>query len=131
MYFKIQELECRCGQCSMPSDVQANIEALVDNVLDPVREAYDKPIYVNSGYRCEKHNKAVGGMLRSQHLVGQAADIRCDNNVALARIIKEQGRFDQLILYPSFLHVSHKRNGGNRNRILRKTATGYIEMKNI
>ena len=51
-YFRTKEFECKCGQCSMPSEVQANIDALVTNVLDPLREAYGKPIYVNSGYRC-------------------------------------------------------------------------------
>ena len=131
--FRINEFECKCGQCSMPSDVQANIEALVNNVLDPVREAYGKPIYVNSGYRCEKHNKVVGGVPKSQHLVGQAADISLrltayglqDELMKLARIIVQQGRFDQMIIYPTFLHVSYKRTGANRHRVLRKTATGY------
>ena len=72
--FRIQEFECRCG-CEMPPEVEANIEALVSNVLDPLRDEYGKPIYVNSGYRCEKHNKAVGGVPKSQHMLGQAADI--------------------------------------------------------
>ena len=43
----------------------------------------------------------------------------------LARIIVAQGRFDQLIIYPTFLHVSYKRSGVNRHKVLRKTATGY------
>lgn len=134
--FRIQEFECKCGQCSMPSEVQANIEALVNNVLDPLREVYGKPIYVNSGCRCEKHNKAVGGVPNSQHMKGEAADVRPVQGVQgvqefknelmkLARIIKEQGRFDQLIIYPTFLHVSYKRSGVNRHKVLRKTATGY------
>ena len=131
-YFKINEFVCRCG-CEMPAEVQANIEALVSNVLDPVREAYGKPIYVNSGYRCEKHNKAVGGVPRSQHLVGQAADISVKSEKlkvkseleTLASIIVQQGKFDQLILYPTFLHVSYKRNGNNRHKVLKKTSTGY------
>ena len=137
-YFRIEEFKCKCG-CAMPVEVKANIEALVAEVLDPVREAYGKPIYVNSGYRCEAHNRKVGGVLRSQHLVGEAADIRPVQSSrfkvqgdgskseleALARIIKEQGRFDQLIIYPTFLHVSYKRTGGNRHRTLRKIATGY------
>ena len=38
-----------------------NLTALVDNILDPLREAYGKPIKVNSGYRCDALNKAVGG----------------------------------------------------------------------
>ena len=117
----------------MPAEARQNIEALVANVLDPVREAYGKPIYVNSGYRCEKHNKAVGGVPKSQHMLGQAADISLrltayglqDEMMTLVRIIVLQGRFDQLILYPTFLHVSYKRNGVNRHKVLRKTATGY------
>ena len=130
--FRIQEFVCHCG-CEMPAEARQNIEALVANVLDPVREAYGKPIYVNSGYRCEKHNKAVGGVPRSQHMLGQAADISLrltayslqDELMKLAKIIKEQGRFDQLIIYPTFLHVSYRRSGVNRHKVLRKTATGY------
>jgi hypothetical protein len=47
----------------------------------------------------------------------------------LARIIVRQGRFDQLILYPTFLHVSYKGNGANRHKVLNKTATGYATVK--
>ena len=130
--FRINEFRCHCG-CQMPAEVEANIEALVSNVLDPVRKAYGKPIYVNSGYRCEKHNKAVGGVPKSQHMLGQAADISLrltayglqDELMKLVRIIVSQGRFDQLIIYPTFLHVSYKRSGVNRHKVLRKTATGY------
>ena len=130
--FKIQEFVCRCG-CEMPAEARQNIEALVANVLDPLRDEYGKPIYVNSGYRCEKHNAAVGGVPKSQHMLGQAADISVKSEKLkvkseldeLARIIVSQGRFDQLILYPTFLHVSYKRSGVNRHKVLRKTATGY------
>lgn len=52
-----------------------NLNALVDNVLDPLREAWGQPIIVSSGYRCGKLNKAVGGVPLSQHTMGQAADI--------------------------------------------------------
>ena len=127
-YFRTKEFECKCGQCSMPLEVQANIEALVNNVLDPLREAYGKPIYVNSGHRCEAYNRKVGGVPRSQHIVGEAADIHCDDNAKLAKLIVQQGRFDQLIIYPTFLHVSYKCTGANRHRVLRKTATGYAEI---
>ena len=123
-YFKKQEFQCHCG-CGMPPEARQNIEALVENVLDPLREAYGKSIYVNSGYRCEAHNRKVGGVPKSQHLLGQAADIRCDDNAKLAKLIVQQGRFDQLIIYPTFLHVSYKRNGNNRHRVLKKTASGY------
>ena len=130
--FKIQEFVCHCG-CEMPAEARQNIEALVANVLDPVREAYGKPIYVNSGYRCEKHNKAVGGVPKSQHMLGLAADISLrltayglqEELMKLVRIIVLQGRFDQLIISPTFLHVSYRRSGVNRHKVLRKTATGY------
>lgn len=128
--FRIQEFVCRCG-CKMPAEVRQNIEALVANVLDPLREAYGKPIYVNSGHRCEAYNRKVGGVPRSQHIVGEAADIHCDDNAKLAKLIVQQGRFDQLIIYPTFLHVSYKRSGANRHKVLRKTTTGYAEIKNI
>lgn len=122
--FRIQEFVCHCG-CKMLAEVEANIEALVADVLDPVRELFGKPIYVNSGYRCEAYNRKVGGVSRSQHIVGEAADIHCDDNAKLAKLIVQQGRFDQLIIYPTFLHVSYKRNGNNRHRVLKKTASGY------
>ena len=145
--FRINEFLCHCG-CQLPPEARQNIEALVAEVLDPVREAYGKPIYVNSGYRCEAHNRKVGGVLRSQHLVGEAADIRPGTLIpasepespahkeiphqvrnealmTLAKIIVSQGKFDQLIFYPTFLHVSYKRTGGNRHKILRKTAMDY------
>lgn len=50
------------------------------------------------------------------------AVIHCDDNAKLAKLIVQQGRFDQLIIYPTFLHVSYKCTGANRHRVLRKTA---------
>lgn len=118
----------RCAECRLtgaahhlPNGVEANIEALVDQVLDPAREAYGKPIYVNSGFRCPLHNKTVGGVTNSQHIAGEASDIHVDTpaeNLRLAKIIAEQGKFDIMIIHPTFIHVSYKRNGDNRHRIL-------------
>ena len=48
---------------------------LIRTILQPIRDAYKKPIYVSSGYRCPKLNKAVGGVPTSQHVRGEAADI--------------------------------------------------------
>ena len=65
------------GIKNVPSKEQEqNLIALIENVLDPLREAYGKPIVVTSGYRCPALNKAVGGASNSQHMTGQAADIR-------------------------------------------------------
>ena len=119
--------ECRLVQAAsrLPNGIEENIEALVDEVLDPARRKLGKPIVVNSGFRCPIHNTAVGGVYNSQHVSGQAADVRCEDNKKLAKVIVENGRFDQLILYPTFIHVSWKKAGGNRKQILRKTAKGY------
>lgn len=80
-HFTIEEL-CHSdtaiakGIDNTPSEeVKKNLEALVENVLDPLREAYGKPIYINSGYRCPELNKAVGGVSNSEHLTGRAADL--------------------------------------------------------
>lgn len=55
--------------------VADNLVLLVENILDPLRQAYGKPIAVNSGYRSKSLNRAVGGVTNSQHLEGKAADI--------------------------------------------------------
>ena len=100
--------------------------ALGEDVLDPAREKLGMPVVVNSGFRCPLHNKTVGGVYNSQHVSGQAADVRCEDNKKLAKVIVENGRFDQLILYSTFVHVSWKRQGGNRQQILRKDGNGYV-----
>ena len=121
-YYKMKEFECRDG-CAMPASARENIEALVQAVLDPARERLGKPIYVNSGYRCPKHNVAVGGVPNSQHMRGEAADIRLAeiaDNAEIVSAIKENGRWDQMIVYPTFVHVSWKRTGQNRKQIIYK-----------
>lgn len=119
-WFKFEEFACKCcGQLLF----KENIEALVREVLDPVRERVGKPIVVNSGYRCPKHNEEVGGVRNSQHMKGEAADITtgsAEGNKRLKELIVENGKFDQLIEYPGFLHVSYKCGVGNRRQVLRK-----------
>ncbi len=48
---------------------------LVDHILDPIREAWGKPIKINSGYRSKALNSKVGGSKTSDHMLGRAADI--------------------------------------------------------
>ena len=123
-WFKEKEFACKCcGQ--LPPLARENVKALVSEVLDPVREKLGMPIVVNSGYRCERHNKDVGGVRNSQHLRGEAADIHCADNERLKQLLIENGKFDQLITYPTFLHVSYKRTGGNRHQRLKKGGAGY------
>ena len=97
-----------------------NLEALVANVLDPLREAYGKPIYVNSGYRSPALNRAVGGSKTSQHVSGQAADIttrtREGNRELWDLVLKLNLPFDQMIDEQGWrwLHISYNPTGGRR-----------------
>lgn len=107
-------------------EVRDNVIALVEKVLQPLRDAWGKPITINSGYRCAELNKKVGGVATSQHTKGQAADCRVDDPLALARLLLDLGlEFDQAIVYPTFLHISYKADGENRNQLLyNKNYTG-------
>lgn len=128
-YFSIEEL-CRSttaekeGIANDPTaDVETKLTALVDNVLDPLREWYGKPITVNSGYRSPELNKAVGGSNTSQHMKGEAADITAgsrEENKKLFEHIKGSLPFDQLIDESNFswVHVSYK-SSGNRKQVLK------------
>ncbi len=84
-YFTIKELsrshtaEQRGIDNTAPSTQQMALKALVEKILDPLREAWGRPIFVNSGYRSPALNKAVGGVATSHHLRGMAADITTGN----------------------------------------------------
>lgn len=102
-------------------NVRDAVRALVLEILQPLRDSLGEPIYINSGFRCRELNALVGGTEDSQHRKGEAADIRTmgDDPLRLARqIINLKLPFDQLILYPTFVHVSHRLNGNQRGRIL-------------
>ena len=119
-YFTIKEMTKsataqRKGIKNDPSiQVCKALTALIEKVLDPLREAYGKPIIVTSGYRCEKLNKAVGGAASSQHVKGEAADIRSvqdtpeENKKLFDLIVKLGLPFDQLINEYNYdwVHVS-------------------------
>ena len=101
------------------SEIRDSIKALVIEVLQPLRDAWGKPLSVNSGYRCRKLNEVVGGVETSQHCKGEAADISCSEPAKLAQLAYDlELPYDQMILYPTFVHFSHKRNGEQRNQIL-------------
>jgi uncharacterized protein YcbK (DUF882 family) len=75
--FNLSEFQCKCG-CEMPDEVLENIKELACN-LQYIREYLNEPLKLTNAYRCKKHNKAVGGVKNSQHILGNAADIQCKN----------------------------------------------------
>lgn len=100
-------------------EVRDNIIALVEDVLQPLRDAWGGPLFINSGYRCLELNKAVGGVPTSQHVLGCAADVGCSDPLALAKLAQRMNLpFDQMIIYPSFVHFSYKKDGENRGEVL-------------
>lgn len=125
-YFTIHEL-CHSNTANRlgidnaaDEDVKRRLELLVENILDPLRAAWGAPLIVTSGYRCPKLNAAVGGAKSSQHMSGEAVDIRtvsdlpAENKKLFDMIQKLRLPYDQLIdeYGYNWVHVSY----GPRNR---------------
>ena len=145
-YFTLNEMTRsatakRLGINNTPDkEVEQNLIALVDKVLDPLRKLYGKPIVVTSGYRSPALNSAVGGAKSSQHTTGQAADIRSlndtrDDNMELLRSLLRSGLvFDQIIAEyvdekgrPDWIHVSYKRTGNRGNKLTARRIGGSTQ----
>lgn len=96
-----------------------NLCALVHHVLQPLRDHYGKPVNISSGYRCKALNKAVGGVNNSQHMRGQAADIKIQGVTPthIADYIASHLPYDQVIIYPTFVHVSYSIQANRRHRL--------------
>ena len=116
-----------------------NLRALCQGCLEPLREALGLPVVITSGYR----TKALNSMLahsseRSQHMLGQAADFYvAPGQSGLSRrellikafrliILDESIDYDQLILYPSFIHVSYVSRERNRRTVLLGMRNGKL-----
>lgn len=103
-----------------------NARALAKNVLQPIRDHYNKSVNITSGYRGPKVNRAVGGSLNSQHMKGEAADfsVSGERHIDVCRWIKDNLEFDQLILEfvdpkrpgSGWVHVSYVSDGSRKNR---------------
>lgn len=118
----------RLGLDNTPdTDEMESLLALCENVLEPVRIHWAKPVVINSGFRALPVNRAIGSRDSSQHAKGEAADIEIPgiDNLVLYYWIAEELDFDQLILEfyngePSsgWVHVSYV-GLENRNQTLR------------
>ena len=126
--FEKSETADRLGICNVITTVRVRdaVRALTLSILQPLRDFLKLAVLISSGFRCRELNIAVGGVDTSQHTKGEAADIYVlleDGSrmpsVELARIIIQLGLpFDQLIIYPTFVHVSHKLEGAQRGNVL-------------
>jgi hypothetical protein len=142
MHFTIEELYAsdtakRLGIDNKPSTQKMiNLVYLCAHVLEPLRVAMNEPIKIGSGYRCEKLNRAVGGVYNSQHLKGQAADLCIDGDIKKGRrwfnYIKDHLPFDQLIWEHNpktgsyWVHVSYVFPDFGKNR---RQAINNLEKK--
>ena len=119
-YFTIEELTYSAtaikeGIDNTPdASVKSNLKRLIENLLDPIRADWGKPITVTSGYRCKALNDAVGGVVNSEHMSGNAADITAGDrqkNLLLFNQIKSNKKlhFRQLIDESSlkWIHISY------------------------
>lgn len=127
-YFTIKELEHSDTATKYKIDntsngeTRTNLIKLIELLLDPIRTKWGKPIKVNSGYRCSRLNRMVGGVSTSQHVLGEAADITVgsseENRKLFEMILSMNILFDQLILEDGgkWIHISLKWRAVSKNR---------------
>jgi uncharacterized protein YcbK (DUF882 family) len=100
-FFKLEEFTCKCG-CGL-----TNISPTLVSKLDKARGIADIPFVINSGCRCEKHNKMVGGSKSSSHLKGLAVDIKATTSTQRYKIINALliAGFTRIGVAKTFIHV--------------------------
>ena len=124
-----------------PPEAVENLQRLCTHTLEPLREKLGLPIIITSGFRCQQLNEIiVHASRKSQHMSGQAADFYVAQGPvqgsrvqgsrelliqAFRLIITEpEIDFDQLIIYPTFIHVSYVSREKNRHQLTRASSNG-------
>ena len=119
----------RLNISNIPNDYEtSNMVGIATHVFEPLREYVGGPIKINSMFRSEDLNRAIGGSSRSQHCQGRAIDLDDTfghkTNAEMFNYIKDNLNFDQLIWEfgdnknPAWIHVSYISVEKNRNRKL-------------
>ena len=100
--FKTTEFDCKGKGCCSTTVIDAKLITY----LQKIRNHFNAPVVINSGYRCTKHNRAVGGAVNSQHTHGKAADIVV-KGIAPKEVeaYAEKVGFKGIGSYSSFTHV--------------------------
>ena len=123
-HFKLEEFTrsetaARKGLDNTPNKTQiAALKQLCKKVLEPYRDLVEKPVIISSGYRCPELNRLVGGAKNSQHMKGEAADLRMNSYkdaMLCAAWLLNNTDFDQILIETSnhrtyWVHVSCKLN---------------------
>lgn len=148
-HFKLEEftksmIATRNSIDNVPNTEQIkNLENVCYEILEPVRAKFEKPIHINSGYRCLELNRKIGSSDTSQHTKGMAVDFEINGlaNIEVANWVKDNCDFDQLILEfynpdeinAGWIHVSFNDKSSNRKEILtfdgKRYTNGLPEIK--
>jgi len=91
----------RLGIDNTPNEEQIlNLKLLCDNVLQPIRDFYEMPVSISSGFRSPELCEAIGSSRASQHTRGEAADLEIFSvaNKELAEFVVKNLKYDQCIL---------------------------------
>ena len=123
--FTLEELTAsgtaaRLGIDNTPDDVQLSNLRRLAYMLQELRNMFDAPIFINSGFRCKELNRACGSKDTSQHMKGCASDIRVSGYTpreAVKKIIDSGISYDQVICeYDSWVHISVPNEAGREPR---------------
>ena len=121
-----------------PPEAVENLRRLCEHTLEPLRLKLQLPVVITSGYRCQQLNELiVHASRKSQHMSGCAADFvvsgfKIQDSSHRELLIKafrliitdESIDFDQLILYPTFIHVSYVSQERNRHQLTKANGQG-------
>ena len=125
----------RCKIDNTPDESSLdNLKALIEYIVKPIYDKYPNA-EVTSGYRCDELNAKVGGIKGSQHTKGQAVDLALvipgktikQSIIELHEFIAITLPFDQMIIYPTFIHVSY-RALNRRLEIINKAPDIYTDI---
>jgi hypothetical protein len=125
-YFKVSEILCSDTAKKHNIDNTPTDDTIIDNLnytlnrLNEIREKYGKPMYINSGYRCDELNVLVGGVKDSKHRLGLAVDLRWDTD--LIDFLIKNCSFDKLIREKAgkskWIHLQFSRDINKERRLL-------------
>jgi uncharacterized protein YcbK (DUF882 family) len=107
--FSFFEFKCPCGKCSFIEGYQIDRNLVRD--LQEIRDYLGKAISINSGLRCDSHNRSVGGVSGSYHLTGRAADIHCTSSIDRRIIVKMALNLGLTTgIADTLIHVDNRKN---------------------